>query len=158
LKYEQRFGNCDIQTKFDRSLAEWAQRQRREYREGYKSMTKQRIDRLEKVPGWHWGYVRVHSSKSTIQEGLQVEFTQHSREEESEEEPLGKTKPEVPSAGLDKSQIECEMSRDVTSIPLQIDRRNYDESKDSNATCQVEVLECSKNAASSSSDEEAYSV
>ena len=100
----------------------------------------------------------MHSSKSTIQEGLQVEFSQNSREEKSEEEPLGKTKPEVPSAGLDKSQIKCEMSRDVTSIPLQIHHRNYDESKDSNVTCQVKVLECSKNAASSSSDEEAHSV
>ena len=56
LKYQEQFGDCNVRSQVDRSLAEWVQRQRREFRDGLPSMTQHRVDQLEKVPGWHWGF------------------------------------------------------------------------------------------------------
>ena len=52
--FERKHGRCDVPTKFNRSLAEWVQRQRREYASQQSSMTHTRITKLEALPTWNW--------------------------------------------------------------------------------------------------------
>jgi len=54
VEYQNRFGNCVVIASNDKSLAEWTQRQRREYRTSCAGMTLERIISLEKVRGWTW--------------------------------------------------------------------------------------------------------
>ena len=50
------FGTTDVTSGLNRSLAEWVQRQRREYRLKKKTMTKARIQKLEGIQTWSWVY------------------------------------------------------------------------------------------------------
>ena len=54
VRFQKRFRHCYVNDKFDRSLAEWAQRQRREYKDGKISMTDARVKKLEALQGWSW--------------------------------------------------------------------------------------------------------
>ena len=57
-KYQETYGHCNVVSIIDRTLAEWTQRQRREYRRlngTSLTMTQTRIHALEKVPNWGWG-------------------------------------------------------------------------------------------------------
>ena len=54
VEYQKKFGHCDVTAKHDRSLAEWTQRQRREYKNKLNSMTEVRIKKLEALQGWSW--------------------------------------------------------------------------------------------------------
>jgi hypothetical protein len=79
IQYQNKYGNCEIGTNVNRPLAEWTQRQRREYRNRHNfvrrhnidmtniqtrnefdlnkkgsMMTSDRIDALEKIPDWFW--------------------------------------------------------------------------------------------------------
>lgn len=79
IQYQNKHGNCEIGTNVNRPLAEWTQRQRREYRNRHNfvrqhnidmtniqtrndfdlnkrgsMMTSDRIDALEKIPDWFW--------------------------------------------------------------------------------------------------------
>lgn len=79
IQYQNKYGNCEIGTNVNRPLAEWTQRQRREYRNRHNfvrrhnidmtniqtrndfdlnkkgsMMTSDRIEALEKIDGWFW--------------------------------------------------------------------------------------------------------
>ena len=54
VRFQNEFKHCDVTTKYDRSLAEWTQRQRREYKNGISTMTFLRIRKLEALHGWSW--------------------------------------------------------------------------------------------------------
>uniref|UniRef100_A0A7S4AP64 Helicase-associated domain-containing protein n=1 Tax=Pseudo-nitzschia australis TaxID=44445 RepID=A0A7S4AP64_9STRA len=54
VEYQKKYGHCDVTAKYDRSLAEWTQRQRREYKNKLNSMTEVRIKKLEALQGWSW--------------------------------------------------------------------------------------------------------
>jgi len=68
-KYQETYGHCNVVSVIDRTLAEWTQRQRREYRrlKGTSlTMTQTRIHALEKVPNWGWGKTRDDRPSSGI--------------------------------------------------------------------------------------------
>jgi len=54
-EYAAKYGKAEVPSSYNRPLAEWTQRQRREYRCGRKIMTKARIVKLEAIPNWSWG-------------------------------------------------------------------------------------------------------
>jgi hypothetical protein len=54
-EYAAVYGKADVPSSYNRSLAEWTQRQRREYRSSRKIMTTTRIVKLEAIPNWSWG-------------------------------------------------------------------------------------------------------
>ena len=47
-------GRSYVPSRYDRSLAEWTQRQRREHRAKKRTMTLARIQKLEAIPSWSW--------------------------------------------------------------------------------------------------------
>jgi len=55
----------DVPTKYNMSLAEWAQRHRRECRNSCLTMTTTRIAHLEAISNWSWERVRTTSTAST---------------------------------------------------------------------------------------------
>mmetsp|Transcript_17624 Transcript_17624/g.48742 ORF Transcript_17624/g.48742 Transcript_17624/m.48742 type:complete len:379 (+) Transcript_17624:639-1775(+) len=54
VEYASKNGSCEVPTKYNRSLAEWTQRQRREYRNQAPTMTPQRKEKLSEIPSWSW--------------------------------------------------------------------------------------------------------
>jgi hypothetical protein len=54
VQFQAKFGHCYVTAKYDRSLAEWTQRQRRDYKNGMSKMTEERIQKLEALDGWSW--------------------------------------------------------------------------------------------------------
>jgi len=54
VQFQAKFGHCYVTAKYDRSLAEWTQRQRRDYKNGMSKMTGERIQKLEALDGWSW--------------------------------------------------------------------------------------------------------
>ncbi len=47
-------GRSYVPSRYDRSLAEWTQRQRREYRAKKRTLTLARMRKLEAIPSWSW--------------------------------------------------------------------------------------------------------
>ena len=54
VRFQKKFGHCYVTAKYDRSLAEWTQRQRRDYKNRTSKMTDDRIQKLEALQGWSW--------------------------------------------------------------------------------------------------------
>ena len=54
VQFQQKFGHCYVTAKYDRSLAEWTQRQRREYKTRPTKISKERLRKLEALEGWSW--------------------------------------------------------------------------------------------------------
>ena len=52
--FADEFGKTEVPSKYNRSLAEWSQRQRREYYNMKGTMTESRIRKLEAIPSWKW--------------------------------------------------------------------------------------------------------
>jgi hypothetical protein len=52
--FSKKSGKTEVPTRYNRSLAEWTQRQRREYRCMKPTMTVMRIGKLESIPCWNW--------------------------------------------------------------------------------------------------------
>jgi len=52
--FEQKFGHSYVTARYDRSLAEWCQRQRREYKNDPTKMPGERVQKLEALNGWSW--------------------------------------------------------------------------------------------------------
>ena len=64
-QFSSRHNHTEVPTNYNRSLAEWAQRQRREYRNDCLTMTTTRIAHLESLAKWSWGRVRTTSTSTT---------------------------------------------------------------------------------------------
>ncbi len=54
VRFQQKFGHCYVTAKYDRSLAEWTQRQRREYKTRPTKISEERLRKLEALEGWSW--------------------------------------------------------------------------------------------------------
>ena len=54
VQFQKKFGHCYVTAKHDRSLAEWTQRQRRDFKNSEGKMTKDRVQKLEGLKGWSW--------------------------------------------------------------------------------------------------------
>jgi hypothetical protein len=54
VRFQKKFGHCYVTAKNDRSLAEWTQRQRRDFKNSEGKMTKERVRKLEGLEGWSW--------------------------------------------------------------------------------------------------------
>ena len=52
--FEQKFAHSYVTARYDRSLAEWCQRQRREYKNEPQKMPSERVQKLEALRGWSW--------------------------------------------------------------------------------------------------------
>ncbi len=53
-EYTRKYGRSNVNANDNRTLAEWTQRQRREYRLGGPRMSAFRIEMLESLPNWTW--------------------------------------------------------------------------------------------------------
>ena len=65
LQYVQKHDTCEVPTKYNRSLAEWTQRQRRERRNKTPTMTAQRVAKLNEIPHWSWSSKAWSSRKQS---------------------------------------------------------------------------------------------
>ena len=78
-EYQRKTGSCQVgaggSSKGDRSLAEWVQRQKREYRNKAPSSTPIRASRLESIPGWTWdsGAATTHTTAAHDDEETETE-------------------------------------------------------------------------------------
>jgi hypothetical protein len=58
IEYQKKYGHCVVSSgTLNRSLLEWVQRQKRNYRSRHElkySASDDRIEALEKIPGWSW--------------------------------------------------------------------------------------------------------
>jgi hypothetical protein len=54
VQFQKKFGHCYVTARHDRSLAEWTQRQRRDFKNTEGKMTKDRVKQLEGLKGWSW--------------------------------------------------------------------------------------------------------
>lgn len=61
--FEKKFGHSYVTARYDRSLAEWCQRQRREYKTGPQKMPSERVQKLEALRGWSWDKRKEHLEK-----------------------------------------------------------------------------------------------
>lgn len=81
VRFQKMFGHCYVTSKYNRSLAEWTQRQRREYTNGQNKMTEERVQKLEALEGWNWeklhgnrgNYVPTYDDRINIPNSAVVE-------------------------------------------------------------------------------------
>ena len=67
VRFQQKFGHCYVTAKYDRSLAEWTQRQRREYKTRPTKISKERLRKLEALEGWSWEKLKEQAPERHIE-------------------------------------------------------------------------------------------
>lgn len=70
VRFQQKFGHCYVTAKYDRSLAEWTQRQRREYKNRPTKIPQERLKKLEALGGWSWDKMKTRDDQGDGKSGL----------------------------------------------------------------------------------------
>ena len=106
VRFQQKFGHCYVTAKYDRSLAEWTQRQRREYKTRPSKISEERLRKLEALEGWSWEKLKEQAPERHIEferEMDEIERLEELERQKKEKEEKEKKEKEMKSKSDSKS-------------------------------------------------------